>query len=415
MMSVQKIIARRRLWLFLALVFAGAVAVLAYVGRPWGGESQRGGSGPGGGKGRPVPVVVETVRTGDLPVYLGGLGTVTPRNSVTVRSRVDGELLRVAFEEGQQVQAGKLLAEIDPRPFQVQQLQAEGSLARDRALLANARVDLERYRTLYEQDSGSKQQWDTQKALVEQYEGAIKTDLAQIESAKLQLVYARIVAPIGGRVGLRQVDPGNIVHASDAGGIVTINEVQPIAVLFTLPEKDLPAVLRRVRSGERLPVDAYDRNLKSKLAAGSLLTLDNQIDPATGTIRLKAEFPNEDGALFPNQFVNVRLLVDRLRDATLVPAAAIQRGVQGTFVYVVGEDRTVGVRPVKLGPAEGDAIAVEEGLKPGERVVVDGADKLRDGAKVEVGGQRDVGASPDAGRGGSGTAPERPQRRRPDA
>jgi len=330
-------------------------------------------------------VVTEPVRTGEIHVYLTGLGTVTPRNTVTLRTRVDGQLLRVAFEEGQTVKAGELLAEIDPRPFQVQLLQAEGALARDQALLDNARVDLERYHTLYRQDSGSKQQWDTQKALVEQYEGAIKTDQGAIASAKLQLDYCRITAPIGGRLGLRLVDPGNIVHTSDTAGLVVITELQPITVLFTLPADQLPAVLKQVQAGARLEVDAYDRDNKVLLASGFLLSLDNQIDTATGTIRLKAEFSNEDGGLFPNQFVNARLLVDTLHDATLVPTAAVLRGVQGTYAYLVSPDQRVAVRPIGLGPSEGDLIAVQSGLEAGELVVVDGADKLREGAKVSLG------------------------------
>ena len=418
---------RRRLLPLLLIAVLAAGAVLGYFywpaagtggGPAAGGPGGRGG-GPGAGRDRPVPVVTEVARTGDLPVYLLGLGTVTPRHSVTVRSRVDGQLLRVAFKEGQMVQAGDLLAEIDPRPFQVQLLQAQGTLARDQALLANARIDLERYRTLYQQDSGSKQQWDTQKALVEQYEAAIKTDQAQIENAKLQLVYSRITAPVSGRVGLRLVDPGNIVQAGDTTGLVVINEIAPITVVFTLPEDNLSLVLRRTRGGAHLPVKAFDRGRKTRLATGTLLTLDNQVDTTTGTFRLKAEFPNEDGALFPNQFVNVRLLAETLHDATLVSTAAIQRGVQGTFVYVVGPERTVAVRPVRLGPLDGDLVAVEEGLTPGESVVIDGADKLRDGAKVEARGEGrgeglgDQGTAPAGGQDRG--APRRPGGRRSQA
>lgn len=413
----QNGIRRHRYLPLLVLALVGTVAVFAYLYWPRGGESTRGRSGPAGAKGRPVSVVVEAVHAGDLPVILTGLGTVTPRHTVTVRSRVDGELMRVAFKEGQTVRSGDLLAEIDPRPYQVQLLQAQGALARDQALLANARIDLERYRTLYQQDSGSKQQWDTQQALVDQYQGAIKSDQAQIENAKLQLVYARITAPIGGRIGLRLVDPGNIVRAGDAGGLVVINEVKPITVVFTLPEDNLPAVLRRTNAGERLPVEAFDRNRKTRLATGSLLTLDNQVDTTTGTFRLKAEFPNEDGRLFPNQFVNVRLLADTLHDATLVATAAIQRGVQGAFVYVVGPERMVAVRPVRLGPTEGEVVAVEDGLKPGETVVIDGADKLRDGAQVafktEGGGTTEGGKDQAAGsEPGQGQPPDAAQWRR---
>ncbi|WP_295442822.1 MdtA/MuxA family multidrug efflux RND transporter periplasmic adaptor subunit [uncultured Thiodictyon sp.] len=422
MSSDPKAAPRRRYLPLLALSLAGAAAVGAWLYWPRSAEVTNSQGGPGGGKGRPVPVVAQPVSTGDLQVHLSGTGTVTPRNTVTIRTRVDGQLMRVTFQEGQMVKEGDLLAEIDPRPSQVQLLQAQGALARDQALLENARVDLERYRTLYQQDSGSKQQWDTQKSLVGQYEGAVKSDQAQIEVAKLQLTYSRITAPFSGRLGLRQVDPGNVIHATDVAGLVVINQMQPILVVFTLPEDNLTAILRQVRSGERIPVDVYDRNQTTKLASGALVTLDNQIDPTTGTIRLKAEFANEDGALFPNQFVNVRLLIDSLHDATLVPTAAIQRGVQGTYAYVVGADQTVSVRPVKLGPTEGEVAAVTDGLKPGELVVVDGTDKLRDGAKVDLGSRGGATAGqakgPASGQAadappGQGTAPERRHRRSP--
>ncbi len=392
--------------LLLAVLLAGAVAVGAWyfirAEAPPSGSATTPPSGSAtkmaatktpkakGGRGfdgsRPVPVLAEAARTGDISVYVQGLGTVTPLRTVTVRSRVEGELLRVAFREGQLVREGELLAEIDPRPFQVQLLQAEGQLARDEALLANARVDLERYRTLYEQDSIARQEVDTQAALVRQYEGAIKADRSQVANAKLQLEYARIHAPISGRLGLRLVDPGNIVRPTDASGIVVITQVKPIAVVFSIPQHELPLVLKR--SGEKLPVEAWDRENRQRIATGAFLTVDNQIDPATGTVKVKAEFANEDGMLFPNQFVNARMRVETRRGVVTIPAAAVQHGAKGRFVYVVGQDDTVSVRPVSLGPSEDGRVAVEEGLAAGERVVVDGLDRLREGVRVEASDRR---------------------------
>lgn len=331
-----------------------------------------------------VAVAVEAAKQGDFPIYLNGLGTVTALNTATIRSRVDGELIRVAFREGQIVREGDLLAEIDPRPFQAQLMQAEGQLLRDEALLKNAQIDLERYQTLLEQDSIAAQQTATQEALVRQYQGTVETDRGLIADAKLQLTYTRITAPFAGRLGLRLVDKGNIVKTSDTNGLVVLTQIQPITVVFTLPETDLPAVMKRLRAGETLPIEAYDRSGNTRLSQGKLVAVDNQIDITTGTIRLKAQFDNKDHALFPNQFVNVRMTVDTLYNVTIIPASAIQRGTPGTFVYVVKEDMTVSVRPLKLGPAEAEKVAVLEGLKPGEQVVVDGIDKLRDGAKVEL-------------------------------
>lgn len=333
---------------------------------------------------RPVAVTVAPVTQGDMPIFLDGLGTVTPLRTVTLHSRVDGELVRVAFSEGQQVKQGDLLAEIDPRAFQVQLQQAQGQLLHDEALLKNAEIDLARYRTLLEQDSIAGQQTATQEALVKQYRGTVEVDRAQVANAKLQLSYTKITAPLSGRVGLRLVDQGNLVHTTDSNGLVVITQLQPITVVFTLPEDRVQAVMQRWHAAGTLPIEAYDRAGQQKLASGKLLALDNQIDPTTGTFKLKAQFENTDKTLFPNQFVNIKMKLDNLPAATLVPTAAIQQGAIGSFVYVVNDDNTVTVSAVKLGPGMAETIAVLEGLTPRQKVVVDGADKLREGSRVKV-------------------------------
>ena len=383
----------KRHWLrWLLILAAVGVAVYLFAHRPGqnkgesaeGKDGQTKGAGGKGGQDRPVPVLAATARTKDVGVYLTGLGTVAALNTVGVKSRVDGQLMRINFTEGQIVRAGDLLAEIDPRPFQVQLMQAEGQKAKDEAALQNAKVDLRRYEILIQQDSIPRQQLDTQAATVAQFEAALKSDQSQIESAKLNLTYARVTAPSGGRVGLRLVDVGNVVHASDPTGIVVITQLQPIDVLFTIPADHLSQVLPQVHAGQALAVDAYDRDLKNKLATGKLLAVDNEIDSTTGTVRIKAIFDNNNEALFPNQFVNARLLVDTLHNVVTVPNAAIQRSPQSTFVYVVKPDHTVESRNVAVKLSEGDDTTIQSGIAAGEMVVVDGVDKLRPGSKVDV-------------------------------
>jgi RND family efflux transporter, MFP subunit len=333
---------------------------------------------------RPLPVVAVAARKADMDVNLRGLGTVIPVNTVTVRSQVSGQLLQVHFKEGQIVEAGTLLAEIDPRPFEVQLMQAEGQLARDEALLRNAESDLVRYKLLLSQDSIADQQVTTQASLVQQYKGAIKIDQGQIANAKLQLTYSRVIAPISGRIGLRLVDQGNMIQSNDVNGMAVITQLQPVTVVFSVPQDNLPAIMKRLRTGEVLPVDAYSQDGKAILAKGTLLAVDNQIDTTTGTVKLKAKFDNKNNGLFANQFVNVVMKVDILSGATVMPTAAIQRGSIGTFAYVVKEDKSVDVRPLQLGPTEGENVAVLSGLAPGEIVVVVGGDKLREGTKVAI-------------------------------
>jgi membrane fusion protein, multidrug efflux system len=389
---------RRWPWLLAAAAAGLVVFLLAARGNKEATPTDRAGKGAAKGPAaRTVPVVASQAKTGDLGVYLTGLGTVTPLNTVTVRSRVDGELIQVSFREGQLVRKGDLLAQIDPRPFQVQLVQAEGQLAKDEAALKNARLDLQRYEALIAQDSIPRQQLDTQAATVNQFEASVQSDQGQVQSAKLNLTYSRITAPTTGRVGLRLVDPGNIVHSTDTNGLVVITQLQPITVLFTIPGDQLPRVMQQLHAGKQLEVDAWDRDLKRKLETGTLLAVDNQIDPTTGTVRIKASFTNEDNALFPNQFVNARLLVDTLKSTVIVPTAAIQRSPQSTFVYVVKPDQTVEMRPVEVQLTEGDNTSIRHGVAAGETVVTDGVDKLQPGTKVgvnrpEARGSRKAGA-----------------------
>lgn len=397
-------------WLLWLLIVA-AVLVIGYalVVRPL----TRAGSGRVRAGAGAVPVTAEPARKADLNVRIVALGTVTPLKTVTVRSLVDGQLQKVLFTEGQSVEAGAPLAEIDPRPFEAQKEQAEAMLARDRALLDNAHLDFERFNTLLAQDSVAKQQVDTQAALVRQYEATVKLDQAQINTTALQLTYAHIIAPITGRVGLRLVDIGNLIHPSDANGIAVITQLRPISVLFAIPQDALPQVLKRFKSNEPMAVEAYDRDGRALLATGRLVTIDNQIDPSTGTVKLRAEFPNTDEMLFPNQFVNVQLIADQIQGATVVPTAAIQRSTTVTYVYLVADQKTASVRQVETGPSEHGLIIVSKGLVPGDVVVVDGVDKLRDGSAVElVSGTAGATAGAAAGpekptgkRGGAGSRP----------
>jgi multidrug efflux system membrane fusion protein len=389
-------------WIWVILIgLAGAAGYRYYPQVTQGAsKSEKGGEKASAkGKGQTVPVVASASRSGDLSIYLTGLGSVTAYNTVTIHSRVDGELIKVAFTEGQLVREGDLLAEIDPRPFEAQLSQLEGKLASDTAQLENSRLDQKRYEQLSTQGVIARQQLDTQNANVRQFEGTIKADQGMIDNIKLQLVYCHIHSPLTGRIGLRLMDQGNIVHAADVTGLATITQLQPIAVLFNLAQDYLPEVMKKWHDGQTLPVEAWDRDLKKKLATGKLLTIDNTIDPSTGTARFKAEFPNEDSSLFPNQFVNARLLVDTRHGSVIVPAAAIQRSPQTSFVYVVKDDQTVEMRTVVPGPVEGDNASVESGLKAGEIVVIDGVDKLQQGSKVEarvVGGASKAKGKPES-------------------
>jgi multidrug efflux system membrane fusion protein len=366
-------------------------------------QSTAKGRGRRGGGGGTSQVVAARATKGNIKVFVTGLGAVTPIYTVTVNSRVTGELMKVQFKEGQIVQKGDLLLEIDPRPYEGQLEQAEGQLIHDQALLKDANLDLDRYNTLIKQDAIPQQTLDAQVALVTQYQGTIKTDQSQIDNAKLNLVYCHIASPITGRVGLRLVDPGNIVQGTANTGLVVITQLDPISVIFTVGEDQLPPILQKMRAGESLPVEAWDRELKNKLADGKLETTDNQIDPTTGTLKLRAVFANPDGKLFPNQFVNARLLVQQKANVTLLPNNAIQRNSQGTYVWLIGPDRTVNVRTINVGTTEGDQSEILSGLEPGDEVVTVGVDRLEEGGKViaEVPGEKstDKGSGQHGGRG----------------
>ncbi|MFN0054298.1 MAG: MdtA/MuxA family multidrug efflux RND transporter periplasmic adaptor subunit [Planctomycetales bacterium] len=387
----------RRGWLWLVVGFV-AVAAWYYqaVWRPWLAPWLPGPAAPATKPPpRPIPVRTATIERRDLDLHLNGLGTVTAFKTVTLKSRVDGELVRVHFTEGQTVQEGELLAEIDSRLYEAQRQQAEGQAARDEALLELARLTLARGEDLLKNKSIAPQQVDEEAALVQQLEGTLQTDQALVANARLQLSYCRIVAPISGRIGLRQVDQGNIVRANDPLGIAMITQVQPIALVFTIPQDDIPRVQRRMQAGQALVVEAFDRDFQTKLATGTLLAIDNQVDAATGTLRLKAVFENEDNMLFPNQFVNARLLIETRRDVIVAPAAAVQRGPNGAFVYVVRDGESVDLRMVETGPTEGGETVIDAGLAPGDVVVTDGIDKLQQDTRVVL---RDpAGQAADAG------------------
>ena len=352
------------------------------------GNAGGGGAGGRGGRfgdaNRKQPISVAVVRKQDVRVSVSAIGNITAANTAIVRAKVSGELKALYFREGQTVKAGAVLAEIDPRPYQIALAQAQGTLTRDQAQLANAKIDLARYRDLLAKDAAPKQQMDTQQALVAQLEGTVMSDQAQVDNAKLQLSYTRVVAPISGLIGLKQVDMGNTVQPSDANGLISIAQTRPVNVVFSVPDVQLPLILRQLKAAKGLPVEAWDRDQKTKLADGKLASTDNAIDSATGTIKLKAQFANANDALFPNQFVNVRLQVDNIEDTLAVPSAAVLRGAQGTYVYLVNADSTVTVRRVRAGANDGDWVSVQGELKAGDQVVTDGADRLREGAQVEV-------------------------------
>ncbi len=391
------------------MVWLSVLAVLVLAGAIW--WTRQGGAPQPAGGGRnaaPMSIVPETVAKGDIGINLNALGTVTSLATVTIRTQISGYLQKIDFKEGDDVKKGDLLAEINSRPYEAALAQAKGNLARDEALLKGAQVDLTRYQALAAQNAVPHQTLDTQVALVAQDQGTVEADRAAVKAAEVNLQYCRIVSPLDGRVGLRQVDQGNYVTPGDTNGLVVITQLQPISVLFTLPEDNLQTVLKRMQGGATLPAAAYDRSGASKIADGILLTFDSQIDPTTGTIKARAQFANDAKTLYPNQFVNIRLLVDTHKDVTTMSTAGIQRGVPGTFVYLVNADNTVSVRKVVLGVTEGERVEVRSGLAPGDRIVIDGADKLREGAKVNIRAEANAATPPASADKPGG------QKRRPD-
>jgi multidrug efflux system membrane fusion protein len=408
---VQQNVPKNRWWLWVLIIAVIAIGVWFFRSRSSQANSAAtGANGPAtGGKNPPrgvgaVPVVVAKAQQGDLPVFFDGLGTVTAFNTVTVRSRVDGQIVKINFTEGQTVKQGDSLIEIDPRPYQVQLEQAEGQLAKDQAQLRDVQVDFERFKLLFQEGVIAKQQLDSQQALVGQSSGAIKSDQAQIDSAKLQLTYSHIISPISGRVGLRLVDIGNMVHAADTNGLLVITQLQPISVLFSLPQDQLPQVMAKMRSGAKLNVEAFDRDDVAKIASGKLLTIDNQIDTTTGTYKLKSVFDNSKDELFPNQFVNVHLLVDTKKNVVIVPTTAVLRGPQGTYVFAVGSDNTVKIKNVTVAQSTGSVSGISNGLAAGDTVVTDGQDKLQDGTKVDPRADTSPPTASPAGNSGSKTS-----------
>jgi membrane fusion protein, multidrug efflux system len=385
---------RRRVALISVLVLL-VVAGIVWWARQ--GSAPQPGGGGGGRNAAPMSIVPDTVSKGDIGININALGTVTSLATVTIRSQISGYLQKIDFKEGDEVKKGDLLAQIDPRPYEAALAQAKGNLTRDEALLKGAQVDLTRYQGLAAQNAVPHQTLDTQVALVAQDQGTVEADRAAVKSAEVNLQYCRILSPLDGRVGLRQVDQGNYVTPGDTNGLVVITQLQPISVLFTVPEDNLQAISKRLQAGATLPATAYDRSGATKIADGTLQTFDSQIDPTTGTIKLRAQFPNDTEVLYPNQFVNIQLLLDTHKDVTTMTTAGIQRGVPGTFVYLINADNTVSVRPIKLGITDGDRVEVLSGIAPGDRIVIDGADKLRDGAKINLRAEAGTGTPAKSG------------------